>query len=50
MKPSEVKSMDEYIAMFPETMKTVLRQLRTTIRESAPQAREAISYQMPLSS
>ena len=33
--------------MFPENMKTVLQQLRIAIREAAPQAREAISYQMP---
>jgi len=47
MKSSEVKSIDEYIAMFPENMKIVLQQLRIAIRESAPQARESISYQMP---
>ncbi len=47
MKPSEVKSIDEYIAMFPENTRIVLRQLRVAIREAAPQAREAISYQMP---
>ena len=39
--------MDEYIDVFPENVKTILHQLRQTIKEAAPEARETINYQMP---
>ena len=38
---------DEYIAAFPENVQQVLKQLRETIREAAPQAEEAFSYNIP---
>jgi uncharacterized protein YdhG (YjbR/CyaY superfamily) len=41
------KTIDEYIATFPKNTQTVLQELRQVIRESAPEAEEAISYQMP---
>jgi len=41
------KNMDEYIAGFPEDIQRILRKLRATIREAAPDAEEKISYQMP---
>ena len=41
------KNIDEYIALFPENTQIVLEQLRSVIREAAPQAEEAISYAMP---
>ena len=43
-KPTNI---DEYIASFPESIQIVLEQLRSVIREAAPQAEEAISYAMP---
>lgn len=41
------KSIDEYIAGFPEDIREVLSQLRDRIRKTAPDAQEIISYQMP---
>ena len=41
------KSIDEYISSFPPNMQTLLQQIRQAIKEAAPQATEAISYQMP---
>lgn len=41
------KSIDEYIAGFPGDIQALLQQIRLTIREAAPQAEEAISYQIP---
>jgi uncharacterized protein YdhG (YjbR/CyaY superfamily) len=49
MTPPPVKpqNIDEYIAQFPKDVQEILEKLRQTIRESAPDAEEAISYQMP---
>jgi len=41
------KTIDEYIATFPENVQIILEELRQAIRESAPEAEEVISYQMP---
>ncbi len=41
------KTVDEYIASFPENIQKILQDLRKVIREAAPQAKEVISYQMP---
>ena len=41
------KSIDEYIATFPEATQTLLETLRATIKAAAPDAQEKISYQMP---
>jgi uncharacterized protein YdhG (YjbR/CyaY superfamily) len=41
------KSVDEYIARFPENIQSMLRELRATIKAAAPDAEEKISYQMP---
>jgi uncharacterized protein YdhG (YjbR/CyaY superfamily) len=40
-------SVDEYIATFPEKVQVILEELRATIKASAPDAQEKISYQMP---
>jgi uncharacterized protein YdhG (YjbR/CyaY superfamily) len=40
-------SIDEYIATFPEEIQKILKELRATIKVSAPDAEEKISYQMP---
>jgi uncharacterized protein YdhG (YjbR/CyaY superfamily) len=41
------RTIDEYIATFPENVQTVLEQVRQAIKEAAPEAEETISYQMP---
>lgn len=41
------KDIDEYIANFPEEVQAVLEKIRQTIRKAAPDAAEAIKYQMP---
>jgi uncharacterized protein YdhG (YjbR/CyaY superfamily) len=41
------KTMDEYIAEFPKEVRDVLEELRRVIRESAPQAQEAMRYGIP---
>lgn len=40
-------AIDEYINTFPEDVRTILNQLRQTIKESAPEAEETINYQIP---
>lgn len=40
-------TIDEYIAVFPDDVQLILQQIRQTIHEAAPEAQEAISYQMP---
>jgi uncharacterized protein YdhG (YjbR/CyaY superfamily) len=41
------KNIDEYITHCPAEVQESLENLRMTIRAAAPQAKEAISYQMP---
>lgn len=41
------ESIDEYIATFPAEIQEILKTIRRVIRESAPDATEKISYQMP---
>ena len=41
------ESIDQYIAQFPAETQTLLQELRSVIRETAPLAVECISYQMP---
>jgi uncharacterized protein YdhG (YjbR/CyaY superfamily) len=41
------KTIDEYIASFPKNVQNVLQELRRIIRDCAPEAKEAISYQIP---
>ena len=40
-------TVDNYIESFPESVQILLRQIRTTIKESAPDAVESIAYHMP---
>jgi uncharacterized protein YdhG (YjbR/CyaY superfamily) len=44
---SSFKTVDEYIAHQPENARNKLQQLRHIIKKAAPEAEEAISYQMP---
>ena len=41
------RSIDEYIAVFPEDIQKTLQALRATIRAAAPGAEEKISYEIP---
>ena len=41
------KNIDEYIALFPDDVQKKLRDVRAIIKSAAPEATEAISYQMP---
>ena len=40
-------SIDEYIADFPEEIQSLLNQVRSTIKQAAPDAEESIGYGMP---
>lgn len=40
-------TIDEYISTFPAGLQEILQELRRTIHDAAPEATEAISYQMP---
>jgi uncharacterized protein YdhG (YjbR/CyaY superfamily) len=41
------KSIDEYITLFSPEVQATLEQIRSTIRNAAPDAKETISYQIP---
>jgi uncharacterized protein YdhG (YjbR/CyaY superfamily) len=41
------QTIDEYIAGFPPEIQAILEKIRATVKEAAPDAEEAISYQMP---
>lgn len=47
MAKTDYKSIDEYIAAQPEAIQPVLERVRGIITKAAPQAEEAISYQIP---
>lgn len=44
---SQYKTIDEYIKMFPPNVQALLEEMRQAIRKAAPEATEAISYQIP---
>lgn len=46
-KRTAPKDIDDYIAGFPEEVQKILKKVRTTIRQTAPEAEETISYQIP---
>jgi uncharacterized protein YdhG (YjbR/CyaY superfamily) len=45
--PTAPQDIDEYIAGFPSDVQEKLEKIRMTIREAAPDAEEAIKYQIP---
>ncbi len=47
MEKGHLTTVDEYIAQFPENVQQLLVKIRAVIKESAPEAVEKISYQMP---
>jgi uncharacterized protein YdhG (YjbR/CyaY superfamily) len=44
---SSPATIDEYIATFSPQVQSILKKIRLTIREAAPEAEEKISYKMP---
>jgi uncharacterized protein YdhG (YjbR/CyaY superfamily) len=42
-----VKDTDEYISQFPAEVQVKLQELRSVIKQAAPEAEETISYAMP---
>jgi uncharacterized protein YdhG (YjbR/CyaY superfamily) len=44
---NKFETIDEYIKTFPKDVRNILEKVRQAIKESAPGAEEAISYQMP---
>jgi uncharacterized protein YdhG (YjbR/CyaY superfamily) len=47
MMKTQFRTVDEYIGSFPADVRGNLEKIRQTVRAVAPQAVEAISYQMP---
>ena len=47
MMMAKYQDVDEYMAQLPDDRRAVMEQLRSTIRSAAPDAAEAISYNMP---
>ena len=47
MAKTDFKSVDEYIASQPETVRPILERVRSAIRKALPAAVEGISYQIP---
>jgi len=47
MVNKQYRSIDEYISSFPKNVQDILENIRRVIKESAPEAKEAISYGMP---
>jgi uncharacterized protein YdhG (YjbR/CyaY superfamily) len=44
---SVARNIDEYIEAFPPEVQSILKRIRSTIRNAVPDAEEKISYQMP---
>lgn len=47
MKRTMAKTIDDYIAAYPQDVQTILQELRTTIKKAAPDAQETINYAIP---
>jgi uncharacterized protein YdhG (YjbR/CyaY superfamily) len=45
--PKEIKTIDDYINLFPDEIKLKLETIRTAIKKAAPISTEVISYGMP---
>ena len=44
---TKFKTVDEYLSALPANTKSILKELRKTIKQAAPQAEELISYNIP---
>lgn len=47
METKKLKTIDEYIESFPNDIQKILNEIRFTIQNAAPDAKEKISYSMP---
>jgi uncharacterized protein YdhG (YjbR/CyaY superfamily) len=47
VQKTELKTINQYLKLFPKDTQAKLIELRLAIKKSAPQAQEKISYQMP---
>ena len=47
IKKSPPTTIDAYISGFPEDVQEILQNIRSIIRDAAPEAEEAIKYQIP---
>jgi uncharacterized protein YdhG (YjbR/CyaY superfamily) len=47
VKATAFQTIDDYIATFPKDVQKILKAVRVTVREAAPEATEKISYGMP---
>jgi uncharacterized protein YdhG (YjbR/CyaY superfamily) len=47
METTKFKTVDEYIAALPDSVKPIIEELRETVKQAAPEAEESISYNMP---
>lgn len=47
MTATTSSKIDDYIARFPPDVQQLLKQVRATIKETAPEAQETIKYAMP---
>ena len=47
MKMKQYKTIDDYIADFPDDVQVLLEKVRATIKKSAPEAGEAVKYGIP---
>jgi len=47
MSASKPSNIDEYIAGFPSDIQKMLEAIRMTVRQTVPDAKEAIKYNMP---
>lgn len=47
MITGKYKTINEYIALFPKDIQKILKEIRQTIRELAPNAKETIKYGIP---
>ena len=44
---AKFKTVDEYLSALPANTKVILKEVRKTIKQAAPQAEELISYNIP---
>jgi uncharacterized protein YdhG (YjbR/CyaY superfamily) len=47
MAKTDLKTVDGYIATFPDDVQAILERVRRAIRKAVPGADEVISYQIP---
>jgi uncharacterized protein YdhG (YjbR/CyaY superfamily) len=47
MKATKFKTVNDYFSSFPASTKSMLRKMRSTIKEVVPKAEEVVSYNMP---